>query len=332
MSRSPPIWYPTHASLRFGHKAMRWTDLSGISFDEPFFHQTVRKALNRTTLTLPIGTLPANCLAASTEPTAFIFHVSRCGSTLLCNILRALGKTHVVAEAQPFTALLTPVNTRHPPTQVEIRTQQRYALLRQIAFALGQNPSNEKTPYFIKCTSYSAMRLDLIRAIWPTVPIIFLTRDPLEVIVSNMHRSPGWINAWKDPRQAASVFGWAEDTVDLSEEAFFARSFGSICEAALTHLGTPSLVLDYHDLNHRDGWRRMLTFLGIEAPDAAASMRISSVLQTNAKANRSNALFSPDAQEKRNKASPLVQEAANRWAYPPLRALMANHASSVISK
>jgi hypothetical protein len=311
---------------------MRWTDLSGISFDEPFFHQTVRRAFNRTTLTLPMGTQPTTCLTVATEPAAFIFHVSRCGSTLLCNILRALGNVHVVAEAQPFTALLAPIDTRHQPTQVAEQTQQRHALLRQVALALGQNFSIQKTLYFIKCTSYSAMRLDLVRAIWPTVPIVFLTRDPLEVIVSNMNRSPGWISAWKYPRQAASVFGWPEDIVNLSQEAFLARSFGSICQAALMHLGTPSLVLDYHDLSHHGGWLKVLAFLGIGAPDAAAQIRLSSVLQTNAKSNHSKSLFSLDAQEKRSKASELVQEAANHWAYPPLRALIANHALSKILK
>lgn len=311
---------------------MTWTDLSGISFDEPFFHQTVKRAFNRTTVTLPMGTPPPFYLTEVIEPAAFIFHVSRCGSTLLCNILRALGNTHVVAEAQPFTALLAPVNTRHQPTQVAEQTQQRHALLRQVALALGQNPSSQKTPYFIKCTSYSAMRLDLIRAIWPTVPIVFLTRDPLEVIVSNMHRSPGWISAWRDPRQAASVFGWSEDIVSLSQEAFLARSFGSICQAALTHLGKPSLVLDYHDLIYHDGWRKVLAFLGIDAPDDATQICLSSVLLTKSKSNHGNVLFSPDAQEKRNKASQLVQEAANRWAYPALHALMENQTSSKISK
>jgi hypothetical protein len=332
MSRSSPIWYPTRASLRFDHETMTWTDLSGISFDEPFFHKTVKRAFNRTTLTLPIGTQPTTNLAAVAEPTAFIFHVSRCGSTLLCNILRALGNAHVVAEAQPFTALLAPVDTRHHSNQVAEQTQQRHALLRQVALALGQSPSSQKTTYIIKCTSYSAMRLDLIRAIWPMVPIVFLTRDPVEVIVSNMRRPPGWISAWKDPRQAASVFGWSEDTINLSQEAYFARSFGSICQAALTHLGTPSLVLDYHDLSHHDGWRKVLAFLGIDAPDAAAQIRLSSVLRTNAKSNHGKSLFSPDAQEKRSKASELVQEAANHWAYPPLHALLANHPLSKISK
>lgn len=333
MTRLSPIWYPTRASLGLGQASMTWSDLSGLSFEEPFFHQTVRRACDRATRTLPIGTEPTSCLpVVSAAPAAFIFHVSRCGSTLLCNMFRSLGNSHVVAEAQAFTALLTPVGSRYKQDQLAQHTQQRHALLRQVSHSLGQNPVGETTPYYIKCTSYSAMRLDLIRSVWPLVPIIFLTRDPVEVMVSNLNRPPGWIKAWKNPSQAASIFGWPENTGLLTQEEFLARSFGSICHAALKHLGVPSLVLDYRDLTHNDGWGRVLRFLGLNAPDTAAQARFAAVLQTNAKAQHGSQSFSPDAQDKRNQASSLVHEAAIRWAYPPLRALLAQHASAATSK
>lgn len=333
MIRLAPIWYPTRATLGVDHASMTWTDLSGISFDEPFFHQTVRRAGSRATCTLPIGMKPTPYSSADTAPAAFIFHVSRCGSTLLCNMFRSLGNGHVVAEAQAFTALLAPVGSADcKAVRLATQTQQRQTLLRQITSALGQSPDGQKAPYFIKCTSYSAMRLDLIRSVWPLVPIIFLTRDPLEVMVSNLNRPPGWIKAWKNANQAASLFGWSGNTDSLSQEEFLARSFGSICQAAQEHLGSPSLVLDYQDLTCHDGWYQVLKFLGCIAPDTAAQARLAAVLQTNAKARYANQSFRPDAQDKRSQASSLVYEAANRWAYPPLRALLAHHASAATSK
>jgi len=333
MTRLSPIWYPTRAFLGLDHAGMTWTDLSGLRFDEPFFHQTVRRACDRATCTLPLGAEPTSGLpVVRVTPAAFIFHVSRCGSTLLCNMFRSTGNGHVVAEAQAFTALLTPVGAHYKQAHLVQQTQQRHALLRQVGHALGQNPFGEKTPYYIKCTSYSAMRLDLIRSVWPMVPIIFLTRDPIEVMVSNLNRPPGWIKAWKNPSQAASVFGWHENTGPLTQEEFLARSFGSICQAAQKHLGGPSLVLDYHDLTHSEGWYRVLRFLGHNAPDTATHARLATVLQTNAKSPHESQSFSPDAQDKRNQASTLVHEAANRWAYPPLRALLAHHSSTATSK
>jgi hypothetical protein len=44
-----------------------------------------------------------------------------------------------------------------------------------------------------------------LRRIWPNVPFIFLYRDPVEVIVSNLKSLPEWINSASNPAAAAAI-------------------------------------------------------------------------------------------------------------------------------
>ena len=190
--------------MKLGHAspAVRWVDLSGVAFDGPFFQHPVNRLAERESLVLPLGATPAGDAQPWLVPSAFVFHVWRCRSTLLCNIFRALNDTHVVAEPQLLMALLGPYSaTLWPCTEAEWAPK-RDALLLHMMQWLGQPPTSSATRYIVKLASYSAMRMGVIRALGPDVPILFLVRDPAEVMVSNLGRRPVWMNLLQRPAQA----------------------------------------------------------------------------------------------------------------------------------
>ena len=318
----PRIWYPVSLKLDHVSPAVRWVDLAGVAFDEPFFHHTVNRLAERESLVLPLGATPPVDAQPWLAPSAFIFHVSRCGSTLLCNIFRALSNTHVVAEPQPVMALLGPYSSKLWPCTEAEWAPKRDALLRQMMQRLGQPPTGSATRYIVKLASYSAMRMEVIRALWPDVPVLFLVRDPAEVIVSNMGRRPAWMKLLQRPAQTRNVFGWAEKNHPASVEEFCARAFGELCDSTLRNMGANSLVMDYRELIE-GGWSRAFAFLGLDAPDAGEQARIEEATKTYSKDASGEARFKADGKVKGDRITPAISEAADRWARPSLRALLA---------
>jgi hypothetical protein len=82
------------------------------SFSDPFFEQTAGHAMQHPFNALfarrtPVAQLEALAdLSPGVAPTGFIFHMSRCGSTLIAQMLARLSDTIVLSEPQPFDALL----------------------------------------------------------------------------------------------------------------------------------------------------------------------------------------------------------------------------------
>src|SRR6185312_2160384 len=97
-------------ALSLDPPAIDWGDLGGMRFSEPFFDQTIERWAGGTPpprlLRTGFDALDALDAAPSLEPTALIFHLSRCGSTLLSRLLATLPATLVIAEPRPLNTLL----------------------------------------------------------------------------------------------------------------------------------------------------------------------------------------------------------------------------------
>jgi len=102
-------------------------------------------------------------------PAGFIFHMSRCGSTLISQMLAALPQTVVISEASPIDWLARTTRVSEP-----VRSQ----WLRWMVSALGQRRSGTENRYFIKFDSPTVMALPFIRRVFPSVPWVFAFRNP----------------------------------------------------------------------------------------------------------------------------------------------------------
>src|SRR5580658_4905388 len=91
---------------------VRWMQFPNKELREPFFHQTVARLRRAEPPALEFDTEAEALLALANElppitPAGLIFHVSRCGSTLVCNALRT-GRARILSEAAPLSRLLGP--------------------------------------------------------------------------------------------------------------------------------------------------------------------------------------------------------------------------------
>ena len=240
-------WMPIRVYQEQGEPMLDWAYFGSARFVEPFFEDTVAKVLRRPFSLLfrhqtPISILDElQVLAPGVAPTGFIFHMSRCGSTLVSQMMAALPQNIVIAEAGPIDAVL-----RIGQDDPQITAAQRIGWLRGLLSAYARPRAAQEHHFFVKFDSWHTLHLPLIQRAFPDVPWIFLYREPAQVLASHA-RQPGAQMApgLLDPR----ALGLDEAAlVDIPPGGFCARVLAAICQAALQYRNARALFVNYCQL------------------------------------------------------------------------------------
>lgn len=241
-------WIPVRIHRKEQKTLVDWCDMGNKRFTEPFFEETIAVRKRDSLVRAAIRQTPLNRLEKlsgrfpAVEPTGFIFHLSRCGSTLISQMFAALDKNIVISEAPPIDSII-----RCHYQEPEISRAERLSYLKFLVSALGQKRFAEEKHLFIKFDCWHTLNLDLVTEAFPDVPWIFLYRNPVEVIVSHlrlrgMQMMPGVIE------NMLSDFD-LQDILQMPIEEYCARVLGRICQSALTSVETPNaLLINYSQL------------------------------------------------------------------------------------
>lgn len=114
-------------------------------------------------------------------PSAFVFHISRCGSTWLSQML-VQHKACIVMSEPPIIDAFFRSRPGKLPSADDLE------LLRYLIGALGQQRSSRETHFFIKLDSWHIHRLEWFRAAFPDTPCWFLYREPMAVFASHQRQ------------------------------------------------------------------------------------------------------------------------------------------------
>ena len=322
-------WIPVDAVVVNGRPGLSWMDMTGVSLVEPFFQQTVDRLKSENTNARELFTefdtlVQLEKTFDSVSPSGFIFHSSRCGSTLLANACRAINGAIVLSEPPAVDKLIARFTTdvdEHAASADEHRTRETlYSIFVRAAInALGQRRTGEERHLFVKFACCSVSQIERVRRIWPKVPWVFLYRDPVETIVSNIQSPPAWLHD-EDHRVLASIIGSSSTTVaDMSPEELCARSIGSFYSIAHRVANDRALLLNYNQLTLAE-ISNVLKFFGVE-PAAEEMETIAFQSQMYSKAVIGERPFIADAGAKQSAATDRVREMAQRWAAEPYRLL-----------
>jgi len=94
---------PSRVPVRIDAGWVEWLDVGTLRFTDPFFENTVRRAGRRAERwTQPLESLTG--IAPGPGPAGLIFHVSRCGSTLISQMLSTAGQL-VLSEPPPVDGI-----------------------------------------------------------------------------------------------------------------------------------------------------------------------------------------------------------------------------------
>lgn len=223
-------WIPFEL-ISIGKRSMvRWIHPgSQALFLEPFFNQTIDALIgaNSVQKLTPIEELER--VQPVKAPKGFIFHVSRCGSTLVSRSLAGVARHRVISEPAPVNQLLLAEN---------LDPSYKGRLLKGLIHALCGTAEN--TACFIKFTSWNLLFLEQILALFPTTPWLFIYRDPADVLQSLTARAPRWAGN----EQLARVMG--DPHSEALERMIF--TLESIFKAPLPHLNRLAHLVDYSQL------------------------------------------------------------------------------------
>jgi hypothetical protein len=319
-------WLPVDAVVVDGRPGLWWIEMSGVTLAEPFFQQTVERAKkeNRAERFTEFDVLlQLEKQLESVRPTGFIFHSSRCGSTLVANACRAVSNSIVLSEANAIDKLIARFIT---DADNPVKESLYSVFLRGVVHALAQRRTEDVRHLFIKFACCSFAQLERIKRIWPNVPWLFLYRDPVETIVSNMRDVPPWLID-NDRRVLSSLIG---DDSEMSLEELCARTIGALYSTAYKLADANSMLLNYKQLSV-PVIANVLNFFKVDlsTEELETIARTTKAYSKEASGTRA---FVADTDTKQRLASDLVREMSERWADEPYRLLenLVNHANPVI--
>jgi hypothetical protein len=307
-------WTPVRFDFSGPAPMVDWADLSAERFVEPFFDQTVERWASgpgaRQLVRTGLEALVALDNEPSLDPVGMIFHLSRCGSTLVSRLLGTLPGVVVIAEPSPLNALLG-----LDPDRVDQAALVQ--VVRLVVRALGRCRHDDDRQLVLKCTSWNIRQRAVLAAAFPDTPWVWVQRDPVRVLASLLARPPGWLGLRGAPRRAAQTFGVDPTAVPAMTPAeFAAHALGAMLEAAAIDPAR-RLCIDHADLPAVI-WQRVAPHFGIEA-DAAAIDRMIEQSRFYSK-DPTPRVFAGDSPE-HSAVTDAIREAAKRFAEPGYRAL-----------
>ena len=311
---------PVDAVVIDGRPGLSWLDMSGVDLDEPFFQQTVERAKNenrREVFTEFDVLLQLEKVLNSVAPTGFIFHSSRCGSTLVANACRAINSSIVLSEANAIEKLIARFITDAPEGSVKEAIYSVF--LRGVVHALAQRRKENEQHLIVKFACCSFAQFERIRRIWPGVPWLLLYRDPVETMVSNLTDVPPWLLD-TDRRVLASIIGVSTAEAEgMRLEEICARTIGSFYSLAHRLAPDGGMLLNYNQLSLPVICRVLNLFHLV--PSAEEMEAISTGSRIYSKEASGARTFVADAEVKQQGASGLIRSLADRWALEPYRQL-----------
>lgn len=249
-----------------------------------------------------------------------VFQESRCGSTLVANLLQAADPVahRVYAEAPPPLQALT-ADERYTADQLA-------PLLRDVIYSMSRSRDMDEQRVFFKFQSAATRRLPTWQRAFASdhVPWLFVFRAPVQILMSHFANGPqsvGRANCARSHRQPPPLVtqrlvqaGRHTWTPHSHQEQYFesycAASLATFTETVLAHVNEDAFPVAYADLPDLL-WTTLLPHVfGIPLDASAVARMQATSLEYSKGRGAAGRTFVADADAKEAQAWPAVQEAA----------------------
>ncbi|MBO9584173.1 MAG: sulfotransferase family protein [Flavobacterium sp.] len=244
-------WIPIKLVKKNNEVYFEWLYLADIPFAEPFFEETIAKCKSHSynSKRFKLISTAANIIDWSKELDfvdlkGLVFHVSRCGSTMLSQSLATSPENIMVSEAPLIDQIL-----RSDAFEEHTKT----VLLQSVLRFLGQKRFPEQKHLIIKLDAWSIFKASYLRSIFPEIPFALLYRNPADVLRSHQKMAGMHMVASIIP---PSVFGITSKEI---EELNFRQYQALVLEKYF------QAFLDFYDrdqnvimLNYNDGMKDVI--------------------------------------------------------------------------
>jgi len=253
-----------------------------------------------------------------------VFHESRCGSTLAANSMMALNpeKHRVYSESSPPIAAMRGCGEEYSECSLEASAN----LLQDIIYMMGRTDDPKEENLFFKFQSVTTRTMQTFRMAFPTTPWIFLYRDPVEVMMSQLDvprgARPNCVKSKNSSPAVRSFIAKSEYRAeDFTDEEFCAVHLATLCASAYENLDdaeglgmavnySPDLVHDFLDTVFPKHFHTPVDRAGRDRV-----LKISGTYSKN-RGRHEEGDFKPDSEEKARKAPEEVKDAAKDFLEP----------------
>ena len=304
---------PVRAALHATGLYLAMRPIASTELRDAFMQQTIERVAAPETI-VHISRDEIGKVGPDTAPAGLIFHVARCGSTLISQLLKENGNLVVYAEPLPVNEILLPPHKwpRH----------ELIAALRTLSAAFAQHA---RGPYVLKFSSWNTLFCDIVCEAFPDSPWVLSFRDPVEVGVSLLNQLPGWL---QETTGAASQLAKCVDpqAATKSREEFVARLYGAFCNA-VAHLDATRGKLVPYEALPAAVWEMVAPHF-LVAIASKQRIRMAQAARNYSKAPVGQpAEFASDIAIKQSAASTVLRGAIDAFARPALERLIKLHAS-----
>ncbi len=305
-------WLPARAALHPTGLYFALRDIRPAELQDPFMQETIARVPARESV-VQVARTDVGKGAAGTSPAGIVFHVARCGSTLVSQLLKQHVGLVVYAEPMPVNEILLPPH-KWPRTDT-------VAALRSLGAAFARHA---RKPYVLKLTSWNTLFCDVVAEAFPDSPWVLCLRDPVEVGVSLLRQPAGWV--WDGAMPVAPFAKHIDpESQARSREEYVARLFAVLCTAASRLDPARGRLVDYSTLPAAV-WETVAPHFSQPVDRAVqAHMRAAAAMNAKAPIGRPEK-FSGDAAAKQAGASEALRLAIDEYARPALERLQARHA------
>jgi hypothetical protein len=240
-------WYPKKVWLEDHPQPMvEWVNIGQQPFEDAFYSQTIGVGyqVRMGKVLTPLADLPRQQDGQPALPlSGLIFHVSRCGSTLLSQWLSLMTSNVMLSEPPPLDEVLR----IHLHVQGLDRATQ-LGWIKAMVSALGQPRANSQQRLFIKLDCWHVWLADLLEEAFPDVPWIFLYRNPAQVVMSHQ-RNRGTLSIPDLIEDRLSVFD-RSDLLPADLDGFLERSLDHLMRRmAEIHKPDRDILMNYAEGN-----------------------------------------------------------------------------------
>lgn len=186
-------WIPIKLIEKDNEIYFEWIYLADLKYADPFFDETIAKCRSHSYNSKPFKVVSTaeNLIEwadefISVELKSLVFHVSRCGSTMLSQSLASSSENIMVSEAPIIDQILR---------SDLFSDEKKSVLIKSVLKLLGQKRFPEQQHLIIKLDAWHIFKASYLRSLFPEIPFGLLYRNPTEVLKSHqkmagMHMVP----------------------------------------------------------------------------------------------------------------------------------------------
>jgi hypothetical protein len=262
------------------------------------------------------------------EPTGFVFHESRVGSTLVANTLASDPYSMVFSESAPAANALLHCNTCTRERNIE--------LFRDVVTLMGRSPIHKHL--FFKFQSITTTKMEIALEAFPNTPFVFVYRQPVQTMMSHLDPLKGSFGApclrsmRNPPAEVRETISAVMGQKSPPKEAWCAAHLNMLCTSALHAyerfgvkarpdgtIAQHGLLVNYESLPGIVP-RAVLPMFGV-TPSAQWLNKMRTESKQYSKGRGGHKVFVSDSKDKDSRATEEIQNYANVILAPTYKKL-----------